>query len=178
MNKFFYLAIASVFIVSCSSSSNIGTDVKAVESNSFSNKSIVSTVNQPDTNAEISVNKNEPALQDATVSKKNAKSWEGRKSGNDESKPIAANIAKVVTAAPDNSEVSSDMNLKGQPVEIRSFKNHPLLIKVERVDLDNSNVKVYLKNGKVLTIPEDKASGFLTASASEILEAVGVKSQE
>ncbi len=79
-----------------------------------------------------------------------------------------------MTAAPDNSEVSSGMNAKGQPVETRFFINHPLLVKVERIDISNRNAKVYLKNGKVLPLPEDKAGAFLTATAAEILAAVGI----
>ena len=79
-----------------------------------------------------------------------------------------------MTAAPDNSEVTSEMNDKGQPLETRTFKKHRVLAKIERIDLDNRNIKVYLKNGKVVNLPEGKIEDFLTAPANDILKAVGV----
>jgi len=65
------------------------------------------------------------------------------------------------------------MNDKGEPLETRIFKKHPVLAKIERTDLNNRNVKVYLKNGKVVNLPEGRVENFLTAPAENILKAVG-----
>jgi len=173
VNKFFYLAVALIYTAGCSSSSNVGSDVKTVETNNTVNKSVVTTVNQPRANVEIPVNANKIIIQNSTISKDNIRNWDAKKEGVKENTQIAEKIGKVATAAPDNSEVSSRMNDKGEPLETRVFKNHPVLVKVERTNLDNRNVKIYLKNGKVFDLPESKAGNFLTAAADEILIAVG-----
>jgi hypothetical protein len=99
---------------------------------------------------------------------------EDKNRGSKENTPIAADIGKVVSKAPDNSEITSEMTDKGQPVETRSFKNHRILTKIERIDLDNRNIKVYLKNGKIVNLPEGKVENFLTAPADDIIKAVGI----
>ena len=172
MSKFFYLAAALIYTAGCSSSSNVAADAKTVEANSVINKS-VAAVNQPNSNVEISINVNKIIIQNMAVTKDNVRNWNAKNTGSKKNTPIAGNIGEMTTAAPDNSEISSRMNDKGEPVETRVFKNHPVLTKVERTDLDNRNIKVYLKNGKVFNLPEGKADNFLTASADEILIAVG-----
>lgn len=173
MSKFFYLTVGLIFTANCSSSTNVGTNVKTAETNNIINKSVAAAVNQPRANVEIPVNANKIIIQNSTISKDNIRNWDAKKEGVKENTPIAGKIGKVATAAPDNSEVSSRMNDKGEPLETRVFKNHSVLIKVERTNLDNRNVKIYLKNGKVLNLPESKADNFLTASADDILTAVG-----
>ena len=90
--------------------------------------------------------------------------------------PMPATKATPNTA-PDNSEITSTMNEKGIPIETRVFKNNQVLAKIEKsfADINNPVIKVYLKNGKVLTAPNGKISNTETAPASEILQAVGVK---
>lgn len=178
MSKFFYLAVALICATGCSSSSNVATNVKTVEANSVVDSSVAAAVNQPNANAEIPVNANKIIIQNSAISKDNVRNWDGKKQGSKENTPIAGNIGKVTTAAPDNSEVSSRMNDKGEPLETRTFKKHPVLIKVERTNLDIRNVKVYLKNGKVVNLPEGRIDNFLTAPADDILKAIGVKSGE
>jgi hypothetical protein len=39
--------------------------------------------------------------------------------------------------------------------------------------LDDRNIKVYLKNGRVVSLPEGRIDDFLTVSADDILKAVG-----
>lgn len=177
MSRFFYLTVMALFIAGCGSSSNVATNVnvKTVEVNTVANRTIASAVNQPDSNAEIQTNANKIVIQNTMVSKENARLWERKKGGSKETTPIADKVGKIAIAAPDNSEVTSQMNEKGQPLETRVFKNHQILSKVERIDLDNRNIKAYLKNGKVVNLPEGKIENFLTAPANDILEAIGVK---
>jgi len=176
VSKFFYLAVVLIYTAGCSSSSNVAVNatvanVKTAETNNIVNQSIASAVNQ--TNSEIPVSANKVVIQNSAISKDNVRNWDAKKGGSKENTPIAANIGKVVTAAPDNSEVSSRMNDKGEPLETRIFKKHPVLAKIERTDLNNQNVKVYLKNGKVVNLPEGRVENFLTAPAENILKAVG-----
>ena len=175
MKRVFYFVVFSVFAASCSSVSDAGTNVKTVEVNTAANKSVVSTTNQSNSEAEVSNNANRVIIQNSAISKDNIRNWEGKKGGSKENMPIVANIKKAATAAPDNSEVMSEMNDNGQPVETRTFKNHRILAKVERIDLDNRNIKVYLKNGKALSLPEGRIEDFLTAPADDIIKAVSIK---
>ncbi len=72
------------------------------------------------------------------------------------------------------------MNKQGQPIETRTFKSNPLLAKVERIytTLDNPTVRVYLKDGKVINLPKGKIDNIFSASAQEILNAVGTAPQD
>lgn len=78
---------------------------------------------------------------------------------------------------PDNSEMSTTMDEKGNFVETRKFINNPDLDKLERIIKDPKNIKlkVYLKNGKVYDLAEGKLKNYKTDAAYSILEAVGVK---
>ena len=90
--------------------------------------------------------------------------------------PIAA-VTPTPFAAPDDSALTSTMNAQGVPIETRVFRRHPQLLKLEKTfaDISNPVTKVYLKNGKVLTAPKDSIANPETATAAEILRAVGVQ---
>lgn len=179
MSRFFYLAVVLICATGCSSSSNVAVNltvaanVKVVETNNIVNQSVAAAVNQTNANAEIPVSANKVVIQNSAISKDNVRNWDAKKEGVKDNTPIAGKIDKAMTAAPDNSEVLSRMNDKGEPVETRIFKNHRVLTKVERTDLNNQNIKVYLKNGKALNLPEGRVGNFLTAPADDILKAVG-----
>ena len=76
--------------------------------------------------------------------------------------------------APDNSLVTSTMDAKGMPIEVRTFINNPYLIKVERIFTNPKTIKIHLKNGKVVEVSEDKLPNFTAASPGNILIAAGV----
>jgi len=179
--KFFYPVIVVISIAGCSSTSpKVETNIKAVETNAAAgksepnaaaNQSIAAANNRSNVNREAS---NDPKIiiHNSAVSKDNIRNVEGKKVGASAA-PIAPNITRSVTAAPDNSEITNTMNAKGQPLETRTFKNHRVLVKVERTDLNSRDIKVYLKNGKVVNLPEEMADNFLNAAAADILKAVG-----
>jgi hypothetical protein len=76
--------------------------------------------------------------------------------------------------APDNSEMLTVLNEKGV-VETRTFKSNPLLAKVERTTVGrNVQLKIFLKNGKVVAVPSEKIGNFPTDSAQQILQAAGL----
>ncbi|HEX8367169.1 MAG TPA: hypothetical protein VF604_01260 [Pyrinomonadaceae bacterium] len=78
--------------------------------------------------------------------------------------------------AADNSEVISTLNEKGA-VETRIFKSHPILAKVEKTTFGRDvQLKVYLKNGKVIPTPPEKIQNFINDSAEQILQAAGIQS--
>jgi hypothetical protein len=101
--------------------------------------------------------------------------------------PPMDNNAKVLTVDPkqlqptnpavpgaDNSEVITALNEKGA-VETRTFKGHPVLAKVERTTAGRDlQLKVFLKNGKVVNLPPDKIKNFTGDSAQSILQAIGI----
>ena len=175
--KFFYLMIISIFSMSCSSSSTVETNVKSktstVETNAKSNNSDIVVVNQKNTNVEVQNNANSYPIQNMVVSKQNVKNWGAKRVGAADAAPIEA--TPMTYPAPDNSEISSTMN-NNVPTEVRTFKNNPMLAKMERifVDVKNPQIKVYLKNGKVVNVPSGKISNPATVSADEILSAAGI----
>jgi len=173
MKKFFYLAVISIFLTSCASSTTVENNVNLTNSNF----SPVSQNPHPNTNVENQTASNTGKPQDLSTSIGNALSAEKKKEIAVNAAPIQAK--PLVNTAPDNSEISSTMNNQGIPIEIRTFKNNPMLAKVEKVftDLKNPQIKVYLKNGKVVDLPSGKISNSSTASANEILTAVGVISK-
>ena len=78
--------------------------------------------------------------------------------------------------APDESTFTSTMDKSGNFIEVREFKNHPRLLKVERKILGrDSKYSVFLKNGKVVEAPAAKMENFRSLSPVTILEAIGIK---
>lgn len=76
--------------------------------------------------------------------------------------------------APDDSTFTSYLTDAGY--EIRTFKNHPQLVKVEKKIAGDGtqSLKVFLRNGKVVNLPPQSISPLATAPASLILQAAGV----
>lgn len=76
--------------------------------------------------------------------------------------------------APDNSEFSAVLTDFGR--ETRTFKDHPQLLKVEKLILVNrQTIKIYLRNGKIIQLPGEKVPILATAPAAEILRAAGIQ---
>ena len=76
--------------------------------------------------------------------------------------------------APDDSVISSGS--RGTDfVETRTFRNHVVLAKVERImDGKTEKFKVYLKNGKVVDAPADKMNNMQSMAPGNILDAIGM----
>lgn len=86
----------------------------------------------------------------------------------------AALASQNASPAPDNSTFTSYLSDAGY--EIRAFKNHPTLLKVEkRIEPGGTQkVKVFLRNGKVVEIPAQSIGSLATAAAATIASAAGV----
>lgn len=169
MKKLLGLAVLSVFLGGCSSSPTVAN--KAANTIDQANKDHVNA------NTETAANSTpENILTNETrANVKSARSL----SPNETPGGIDMKNVKAVTAknsAPDNSEVSATMNREGIPIETRIFKNHPVLLKTERVfvDIKNPTERVFLKNGKIVEVPPDKNINVSTALAVDILKAIGI----
>lgn len=80
--------------------------------------------------------------------------------------------------AADNSEVLTTLNEKGA-VETRIFKSHPLLAKIEKTTFGRDvQLKVYLKNGKVIPLAPEKIGNFTNDSAQQILQSAGIQTAQ
>ncbi len=135
-----------------------------------------SAVNQTNINAANAPDANQTLTEVSSVSRRNVERLKSKGGGDTNAAPIPS-IKATPNPAPDNSELSSTMNAQGVPIETRVFRNNPTLSKIERTfaDIENPITKVYLKNGKVLTMPKGAVEKPESATAAEILRAVGVK---
>lgn len=171
MKKFFCLAIYTIFLYGCSSPA---TETK-VNGNSPSNTATV--VNSDAVNAEVTANTNQPYVRGTMINKNSRDEMlAGKGQSGAPPEPIIPTAESTPQSAPDNSEITSLMDAKGQMIDTRTFKNNPVLAKIERnvTDAKNPQVKVYLKNGKVINLPPGKLANPTGASASEILIAAGL----
>lgn len=149
-------------------------------SSSENDKNGNGTVNKP---AEKKTSLAENTMPDSNGSLKSAinENLNGSvKSGNNSatnSKDLKTSTLAAVPA-PDNSTFTSAMDKDGNFMEIRVFKEHPMLVKVERKIIGKQSVyKVFLKNGKILEAPADKMNNFRNLAPENILDAVGLLNQ-
>lgn len=79
--------------------------------------------------------------------------------------------------APENSEVATTMDASGNFVENRWFKNHPQLSRIERtwLDAEKSTLKIYLRDGRVVTAPGDSVKTLPSHPSSSFLELAGLR---
>jgi hypothetical protein len=176
MKKIFYLAVVLVFAANCSSESAVKKTSVNTSNNvnsSVANQTVsAANVETKSTEPNVADANNAPKLEDTMRVSREYIDREGRKKGGDP-EPIKATNA--FTNAADNSVISSTMNAQGVPIETRVFKDNQQLAKIEKSleNPKNPQIKVFLKNGKVVNLSSDKISNPSTASANEILIAVG-----
>ncbi|MEJ7846521.1 MAG: hypothetical protein WKF92_00355 [Pyrinomonadaceae bacterium] len=86
-----------------------------------------------------------------------------------------AMLKKATKPAPEDSEFA--VILTNAAVELRTFKNHPRLLKVEkRSSGEESILRVFLKDGKIIDLPGEKIPQLGTETAAHILELAGAAS--
>ena len=100
-----------------------------------------------------------------------------RKTGTGPSGPpvdVAALAMKMARPAPDNSTFTSYLSDAGY--EIRTFRDHPQLKKVEKVTTDDGKItiRVFLRNGKVIELPGSAVPVLSNAPAFQIMDAAGI----
>lgn len=178
----YFVVIATVFIAGCSTPAakeKIAADPQTARSNANAgivNQPIAKIPDQTPVaaNTETAVNADRVVIGDSLVSEKNARKWQEKANKPKSSQPMSGSIAKLSSPAPDNSEIFSEMDAKGQPLETRVFKSHRQIAKIERlyVTMTNPTITVYLKNGKKTVVPNGRIGDPLTDSADVILKAV------
>lgn len=166
--KFFLLMLLSVFYFGCGG--NAGSN------SATSNTSSANTVIPANTGAPSSEGQIQPA-------------YNGETKEVADGLPVPANANVIVVntnqaqdtmkslPAPDDSFFSAEMNGKGQPVETRTFRSHPILAKIEKITMSPRDYvfKVYLKSGKVVESKSDKLKDFRVIAPENILDAIGRK---
>lgn len=85
-------------------------------------------------------------------------------------------VESISTGLPaaDNSTYTAEMNESGKPVETRTFKSHPILLKIEKITLSPRDYvfKIYLKDGKVVESKSEELKQFRYIAPENILEAI------
>ena len=182
MKVFLSLIIISIFLSACSAppSKNVNSVNSNISDNSVNNNSVTemrnANVSQPTMEEFMNANRAAPAGNTDISELPDSPMKQSLRKRAESSKPIDPNASKILTTAPDNSEISTRMDKDGTPIETRTFKSSEKLAKVERIytDLKNPTIRVYLKNGKTIDLPKDKISDIFSVSANEILKAAGV----
>jgi hypothetical protein len=85
--------------------------------------------------------------------------------------PSATPLPPRFQKAPENSEFASGMDRDGNVTEIRVFKGHPQLDRVETkwTDPKKKAVKFVLKNGKTIEISTDRLGNLATTLAKDLV---------
>jgi len=170
VSKVFLLAIFSFVLVGCQ-----GSDP---ETNSATAPNANSAISSSQTNSYVA--SNGETMQPAS-------NGELKNVGNGLQAPANATVVNVSnqgakveepmkTEAPaaDNSTYSAEMNDKGQPVETRTFKSHPILAKIEKITLSPRDYvfRIYLKDGKVVESKSEELKQFRFITPENILGAI------
>lgn len=178
MRFFLYLTLCMFFLSSCSSAPVANVD--STNSNSI-NENSAAEISNANNNSVLTMEEFMNANNAAPAANSNISDLSGSPTGKNSRgrsanpEPLDPNAEMILTTAPDDSVITTSMNKQGAPIETRTFKSHPTLVKVERVytELKNPTIKVYLKNGKTYDLPKEKIDDIFNISANEILKAVG-----
>lgn len=165
------LLTASLFIVSCLTygcSGSAGVDGMKNTSISTSNIEVPSNQNQSvGTNSASSIPGDKPF--ENTLGNSNKRKITEVPGGG---RPVLQ-----FEPAPENSQIAQAMNSSGQMFEVRIWKGHPQLLKVESVWVDQKNkaLTIMLRSTKVLNITTDRIPNLKLATAKQLLEIAGVQ---
>lgn len=181
MKSFYKIAIVTIlFSISAACGGSIETS-----SNSNNRIAADTSTNQipPAENNAPQPAENQPTDANAIAEKKSVTRQSALQSSSDSNsnvQVIPINPEQIKTKNPavtlgDGSEISTILGTKGA-IETRTFKNNPQLARLERTTNGKDvSVKVFLKNGKVVSIAKDKIQNFTNDSAEQILRAAGIE---
>ncbi len=126
-------------------------------------------------------NVSEPGVTQPPPPDPNSVTVENQRDKKRKERPINESVAEPEPAtpkpAPENSEASAMMNSDGSITEIRVFNNHPQIARAEArwMEPSTKDLKVFLRNGKILDAKTDRIQSLNEASSDLILEIVGLK---
>lgn len=94
-----------------------------------------------------------------------------------DSDPEATPLPIHFKPAPENSEIGVSMNRDGTISQIRLFKDHPQILKVESTTLgtDESTLRIFLRNGEVSEVKVKGIPNLQSESSAKLLALAGVK---
>ncbi len=157
-----FAAFLGVFAWACSSPADTAKKASGPGSNSNSPSKVQTT----DPNIAV-VNTAPPAnMRDRRMSRKMI-----------DANPAGTPPSPQFHPAAEDSESAVTMNRDGAVVEIRVFKSHPQLARVEVTWLDpkNKDVKFYLRSGQILNVKTMRIGNLQTATTQELLAIAGQK---
>lgn len=162
MKNLLIIFISAIFLYGCSTTADENSDFNE-NYNPYTNTT---------TNAENKMDSSTKAVPYNGLKKSDVEDV-FRRSSNENSNSIPTAVTQPL---PENSEISTQMNEKGFVLETRTFKDHPVLTKIEKTTISpkNTELKVYFKNGKVYDVPDGKIEDFRTASIKSICQSVNV----
>lgn len=165
--------IGAIIFSACSSAGDLTKKNKGPATGSNSNTTVITNGAEPagpqraDANA-ISA----PGEQVAPVANSVQQKMDAMKKADTGAPPMdAAEIAaKNSRPAPENSTFTSYLTDAGY--EVRTWKNHPQLLKVEKKTMADGaqTLKVYLRNGRVVELPGQRINPLSTATSAFIVE--------
>lgn len=177
MKLYYFFAIVFLFACFAGCSSKVSETNQAANSNLTANSSTTIATNAQTANAPVS---QAPAGQNPVVVNVNPNAFNATSNQSERVVPVDPKNDKTTSGiygrpAPDNSTFKATMDAKGMFMEIRTFNNDPYIIKVERLfTTPDKTLKIYLKSGKVVQVPEEKLPNFAAATPGDILVAAGV----
>ena len=189
-NKFFaVLGVAATLTLAACSSSEVKPAAKANSTSAVNSTDASASSNSVNSNTAVAANGAVmlPQAADANASADMAgiqsplspqmqnRLNKVQKEGGASGPPVdaAALAMKLARPAPDNSTFTSYLSDAGY--EIRTFKDHPQLKKVEKITSEKgSTIKVFLRNGKVIELPAQTILNLSTVPAAQIMDAAGV----
>jgi hypothetical protein len=79
--------------------------------------------------------------------------------------------------APEDSAITTTMNQSGQVLEIRVFKSHPQLSRVESTwtSPKGRSLKIYLRDGRTRDVTSDNVENLRSVTAAQVLEMIGIR---
>jgi hypothetical protein len=88
-----------------------------------------------------------------------------------------AAVKPITYPAPDDSEYFTTMDKSGAAIETRTFKKDQYIAKVTRTwkSATDKSISIYLKSGKVVSVPGDKWPDIKSQPLSYFYEAAGIK---
>lgn len=176
MNHFKYWVLFSTLFVFSNCSTNV-TETNSTNTNIAGNTALTSATNSYPANSPLAQPGMVPArgIENLDPNAFNAKTDANIKVVTVDPKNDKQTSGIYGRTAPDDSTFKATMDAQGVIMEVRTFINNPYLIKVEKVfTTPNKKMRIYLKNGKVVEVSEEKLPNFAATAPGTILEAAGV----
>jgi hypothetical protein len=91
-------------------------------------------------------------------------------------RPGETKAAPPFSDAPENSTIMTTMNTRGQVFQVRVFKSHPDISKVESTWTGRTEryIRIFLRNGEIKEVTSGSAPDLKTLTASQLMDMAGI----